>query len=358
MSRLTKTKVLDFFGLYDRFVSDSRSGRRLQPNGRRISTGTIDNYRYTGRLLKKFCEEKQFVLRIRLLRSLSKREIIAEKNFWRKFYKKFTDYLYIDCGHFDNYAGQNMKNIRVFFNYLNKDLLLGVGDFHKLFYTRKEEIPIVTLLPEELNFLIYDKEFEMRLSGRLQQAKDVFVFGSTVALRVSDLLALRKTHLRIVGNTYYLLVRSRKTHTDTQIRLPDYAVNIIHKYKDKQKTLLPPFNKVNLNLYLKELMREAGFTHPIAKTRERRGRIKEINKTLDNKPSPYRFCDLVTTHTMRRTAITTMLSLGVPEQIVRKISGHSPMSKEFFRYVSFAQTYQDQETTRMFERLKSQQLQA
>lgn len=55
---------------------------------------------------------------------------------------------------------------------------------------------------------------------------------------------------------------------------------------------------------------------------------------------------------MRRTAITTMLSLGVPEQIVRKISGHSPMSKEFFRYVAVAQTYQDQEVTKMFEKLK------
>ena len=54
---------------------------------------------------------------------------------------------------------------------------------------------------------------------------------------------------------------------------------------------------------------------------------------------------------MRRTAITTMLSLGVPEQVVRKISGHSPSGKEFYRYVLWAQTYQDQETEKMFEKL-------
>jgi hypothetical protein len=40
-----------------------------------------------------------------------------------------------------------------------------------------------------------------------------------------------------------------------------------------------------------------------------------------------------------------MLSLGMPEHAVRKISGHSPMSKEFFRYVSLAQSYQDKETS-------------
>ena len=55
---------------------------------------------------------------------------------------------------------------------------------------------------------------------------------------------------------------------------------------------------------------------------------------------------------MRRTAITTMLSLGVTEQVVRKISGHAPGSKEFYRYVIWAQTYQDQETEKMFAKLK------
>jgi integrase len=189
----------------------------------------------------------------------------------------------------------------------------------------------------------------------LQQVKDVFVFGSTVALRISDLLALKRSNLRIAGGIYYLVVRSKKTNTDTQVRLPDYAVDIIDKYQNKYKTLLPSFNKVNLNLYLKKLMEKAGFTHPITKMRERRGKSKEIVRKMEDKRTTYRFCDLVTTHTMRRTAITTMLTLGVPEQVVRKISGHSPMSKEFFRYVAFAQSYQDQETNKMFERLKEKQ---
>ncbi len=279
----SKAKELSFFDLYDKFIADSKSGRRLQPNGKNISTGTISNYIYTANLLKQFSEQKEFALRIRPLKYLQKRELITEKNYWKKFYKKFTDFLYTDCGHYDNYVGQTTKNIRVFFNYLNKELMLGVGEFHKSFYTRKEEIPIVTLLPEELNFLITDKTFEAGLSKRLQQAKDVFVFGSTVALRISDLLALKKSQLRIAAGSYYLVVRSKKTSTDTQIRLPDYAVAIIQKYSNKHKTLLPPFNKVNLNLYLKELMEKAGFVHPISKTREKRGKLKEIIKTTEDK---------------------------------------------------------------------------
>ena len=152
-------------------------------------------------------------------------------------------------------------------------------------------------------------------------------------------------------------VRSKKTSVETQICLPDYAIEILQQYpKLKGGYLLPRFNITNLNLYVKQLTEKAGLTHNIGKSRGKRGSNKEITMSTDNKKASYRFCDLVTTHTMRRTAITTMLCLGMPEQVVRKISGHSPMSKEFFRYVSLAQAYQDKETAIVFDKLKDKNL--
>lgn len=352
----TSVKELPFFELFRTFISHSRRGRRLQPNGKRIGEGTLENYNYTLQLLERFSNEKKFPLRIRPMRKLNSRELVTEKNYWKKFYKKFTDFLYEDCGYFDNYAGQNIKIIKAFLNYLNRELVPGTGDYHKMLYVRNEQIAIHPLLPEELNFLIYDQAFENTLSPRLREVKDVFVFGCTVALRVSDLLQLRRNHLRETGGHHYLAVRSKKTATDTLIRLPDYAVAIIQKYKKQKTKLLPAFNKVNLNKYIKELLEKAGFTQPVNKTRERRGRSTEIkNNNLPGKT--YRFCDVASTHTMRRTAITTMLSLGMPEPVVRKISGHAPGSREFYRYVLWAQTYQDQETEKMFEKLKSKSIQ-
>lgn len=348
-------KILSFFTLYEKFIQDSRKGRRLQPNGKRISAGTITNYEYTLGLISKFCTAKQFDLRIRPARKLNARELETEKNYWKKFYKRFTDYLYEDCGFYDNYVGHNMKNIRTFFNYLNKDLALGVGDFHKLFYVRKEEIAIFPLLPEELNFLIYNKTFENSLTPRMKQVKDFFVFGCTVALRFSDLNALNKSNIRMVGDQYYLVVRSIKTNTDTLVKLPAYAVEIIHKYSKLKKRLLPPFNKVNLNKFIKQLLEKAGFTQPVAITRGKRGKATALKKAGTGKQYD-RFCDVATTHTMRRTAITTMLSLGVSEQVVRRISGHAPGSKEFYRYVFWAQTYQDQEVDKMFAKLEEKKL--
>ena len=58
-----KTTAFSFFKLYEKFIRDSRKGRRLQPNGKKISAGTVDNYRYTLLLLQRFFSQF-FELRI------------------------------------------------------------------------------------------------------------------------------------------------------------------------------------------------------------------------------------------------------------------------------------------------------
>ena len=54
---------------------------------------------------------------------------------------------------------------------------------------------------------------------------------------------------------------------------------------------------------------------------------------------------------MRRTAITTLLMLGVPENLVRRVSGHAPGSKEFYKYVSIAQEYLNEEVKNAYKKL-------
>ena len=54
---------------------------------------------------------------------------------------------------------------------------------------------------------------------------------------------------------------------------------------------------------------------------------------------------------MRRTAITTMLILGMPEHLVRNISGHTGNSSSFYRYVHFAQSYIDKEIEKVHDKL-------
>ncbi len=222
-----------------------------------------------------------------------------------------------------------------------------MGQFHKQFFIPKEEIPIVALMPEQLLFLIHDKEFEKSLPPALQRTKDVFVFGCTVGLRYSDLSSLTTGNIEHQAGGWYLKVNSQKTNTHTSILLPQYAVEIIKKNtKSRKKQLLPILSKFNFNKQLKMIAEKAAWTHIIARTRQKRG--KACAQVKESSQEQYRFCDIISSHTMRRTAITTLLSLGMPELLVRKVSGHAPNSKEFFKYVALSQQYLDNETNRAY----------
>ncbi len=153
-----------------------------------------------------------------------------------------------------------------------------------------------------------------------------------------------------IEDIWYLKVHSKKTRTFTKIKLPQYVIDIIKRNENKSAFLFQPKSVVNLNKHIKFIAEMAGWTHILTKTRTKRGLPVELYRNATKKEH-YRFCDLVSSHTMRRTAITTLLSLGVDEPSVRKISGHTPGSVEFYRYVKFHQQNLDEKTDLAFEKL-------
>ncbi|WP_422103842.1 site-specific integrase [Winogradskyella sp.] len=342
-------KTTPLLPLFRQFIRDSQTGKRLKKNGERITNSAIDNYRFTLKNIEGFIEETGFELRICDASKLNKREMGSEKNYWKKFYKKFTAYLY-KKGCYDNYVGHNIKQIRTFFNWLKYDKDLPTGDFQRLFYVRKEEVDILVLSPEQLKFLIHDEAFHHQLSPALRRVKDVFVFGCTTGLRFSDIYQLTSKNFEKQNGEWYLKVKSKKTKTYSYIKLPNYAVDIYKNYKPKS-TRQPIFGKISLFIFnrtLKGIGERAGFTEPIAMTRERLGKAKNVSANKQQ-----RFCDKMSSHMMRRTAITTLLILGMPEHLVRKISGHSYSSKSFNRYVHYAQVYIDKEIDKVHAKLET-----
>lgn len=208
--------------------------------------------------------------------------------------------------------------------------------------------PIV-LEPQQLKFLITDSAFKNGLSNTLRRTNDIFIFGCTVGLRYSDLMRLKKTDLQFTETGVFAILNTSKTATQVKIPLPQYALEIIKKYKSKTgKYVLPRLANTNLNLQLKNLMEAAGWVYNLPKIRYRQGKPIELKNKQRN---TYRFCDHITAHTMRRTAITTLLLMGVEENIVRTISGHSPGSKEFYKYVAVVQNYLNQQVITAYDKL-------
>jgi integrase len=340
-----------FFKLLNDFIKESSSGKRLKKNGSRISSTTVETYGYFKRVISLFSEETSFEIKLFIVDNSTQREKDIAANYWRKFYNEFTTFMYNKMGYYDNYVGNIIKTLRAFFNYLIESKHINIGNFHKTFYAPKEEIDIITLNHYQLNYIIYNQDFDLKVKqNELEKIKDIFIFGCTVALRISDLLALTSKNLVIQNEKYYLNVRSQKTQTKTSIKLPDYAVEIIKKYKNQQRTLLPKFSLGYLDLQLKLLAKLIPDDFELIKTRLRRGKQVVIYKDAIKKIH-YKLSDHISTHTMRRTGITTMLNLGMPEHLVRKISGHAANSREFFRYVELSQSFIDDETDRIFNKI-------
>lgn len=331
------TKQIPFLPEFQKFMTASRTGRRLMPSGKKIRTGTLQQYRCVYLLLEEYEQQQTEPLRIQLLTKSSLRFIQKEKLYWFRFFKNFSTFLYKQKKCFDQYIGTVFRVLKTFFNYLLKDKCLPVGIFHQQFKIPTEHTNPVVISPEQLKFLITNKDFEQTLPLHLQRTKDTIVFGCTVGLRFQDLMRLKKQHIQFTDSGVNVVLHTQKTSTAVKIPLPEYAVAIYNKYKSKAGVyVLPRLSSTNLNLQIKMVIQRAGWNYNLPKIKQKQGEQVEVkNKSGE----VYKFYDHITVHTMRRTAITTLLLLGVDENSVRRISEHAAGSKEFYRYVVIVQDY-------------------
>lgn len=336
----------DFKKLYAAFIRDSTNGKRRLANGKRISKSSICNYKSTLNKIIEFELQYGQSLRIRNIKKSGLREQRAEHKYWKKIHTDFFNYL-TKQGCLDNYIGFHIKNIKTFFNYLKKHRNIDASALSVTMIVKKEDPPVIVLSTERFKYLLRNESFKSDLPANLSTTLDMFVIGCCTGLRFSDLISLNKSNLEFIANSVYLVVRSKKTNMDTRIKLPDIALERFKLYKNKQKTLLPKLSLSYFNSNLKKIFELAGWIEECPKIRTRNG-ISKVIKYKNGKN--YRFCDLASSHFMRKTAITSMLMLGMPEPLVRKISGHAANSKEFYRYVKYSQSFIDEHTDAVFNK--------
>ena len=96
--------------LFRKFISETKSGKRLKRNGKRIKPETIRNYCFVYANLESFITLKGFKFRLKPWDELDKREKETERNYWKKFYQQFTGFLYVTKKCHDNYVGSNIVN--------------------------------------------------------------------------------------------------------------------------------------------------------------------------------------------------------------------------------------------------------
>jgi hypothetical protein len=198
----TTAKQLSLIIEFQKFITASKTGRRLMPSGKKVRAGTIEQYQCVLLLLEQFQQLQPKPIRIVLLTKNALRVLQQEKLYWCRFFKKFSTFLYKQKNCYDQYTNSVFKILKAFFNYLLKEKCLPVGVFHCQFRIPTEHTNPVVLSPAQLKFLITDTHFETSLPASLQRTKDIFVFGCTVGLRYQDLMRLKNNIFSLLETVY------------------------------------------------------------------------------------------------------------------------------------------------------------
>lgn len=192
------------------------------------------------------------------------------------------------------------------------------GDAHDTFNPRLkgghfEHKEIVFLTIEELQKL---EAYEFPPSQQaLERVRDVFVFQCYTGLRYSDACALKRSSIH---NGVIELV-TRKTDDRIQIHLNRHSQAILEKYSKCRfagDKALPTISNVKANEHLKTIGRIVGLdTATLIVYYSGNERHEEVHPKWQ----------LLTTHCARRTFVTTALQLGIPSEVIIRITGHSQM---------------------------------
>ncbi|TVR82021.1 MAG: integrase [Saprospirales bacterium] len=214
-----------------------------------------------------------------------------------------------------NYIGKHIKTLKTFLNRALEDKVT-TNQSHKSrrFVTLREDTNHTYLNKKELA-----KIWELKLSGRPELARDLFLIGSWTGLRVSDFNKLTSENITRIDDIEYLKVKAQKTSKTVVIPLHPVVKSILKKYDGTP----PRMPEQHINKHIKEVCKLAGITVDLRKEQTRGG--KGISKKMEK-------YNLVTNHTARRSFCTNAYLSGLEPLDIMAISGHTS-EKNFLKYI-------------------------
>jgi len=122
------------------------------------------------------------------------------------------------------------------------------------------------------------------------------------------------------------MISFRQTKTNTKVTIPIHPVvlQILEKYNYR---VHDPITNQKFNEYIKEVVRAAKITSNEVVTKTIGGKL--VSETIQK-------CDLISSHTGRRSFCTNMYKRGLPSLMIMSISGHKT-EKSFLKYIRVKQ---------------------
>lgn len=305
---LPRIKITNIEEQFNFFISEYKptSGKALKPN-------TIKKYTGLQNHIERFCKDKNIKFG---LQSITK-----------TFMEKFKDYLVYEEGLSDNTISKYIKALKTFSNFYMDKGKIKPFDLRKIKWQETEgEIYVLSIKQ-----VLYLQNKEIK-NPSYKKVRDIFCFMCWTGQRFNDTMELKRQdiHINENGDKEWNLITG-KTNDKISVPIIPQAEKILAKYK-KHITPLPIISNQKMNEYLKKLGEKVDFNKPTKVVRYYNGQKSEATVP---------FYEVLTTHVARKSYITNSLTLGIPERIVRNVSGHKD-EKSFRRYVNLAKSFKNQ----------------
>ncbi|NJB82049.1 tyrosine-type recombinase/integrase [Wenyingzhuangia aestuarii] len=277
---ISQTK--SFFNTYDEFTEEQIKRQLWQE-------ATIKRYQNIKNILSEFQEKRKYNLNFNTINS--------------RFLSEFTDFCYVYRKHSTNTFSRNLGLFITFLNWSLKNKHTFNAEF-KNFKKPQRVLTRQEALTKEDIEKIYNHKFD---SKKHEITKDLFIIQCLTGVRYEDVHRIGR------ANTFeeYIMVKDGKDPTKSERSIPLLPITkeILIKYDYK----LPERSNQKQNDYIKEILKELGFTREVEYTVAKGS--KHIKYT---KP----FYKRITTHTARRSYITIMRNHGIADKTIMSLSGH------------------------------------
>ena len=178
------------------------------------------------------------------------------------FVEKFFLFLQNDHNCNNNTALKFVQRFRTVFNYIKSTGAdIKIDPFVSFRFKTKKVVREV-LTQEEID-IIYKKNF---LTERLRHVRDVFIFMCYTGLSYIDVAQLTEDNIKTAFDGHqWVMTKRQKTNVPSNIRLLEIPLEIIERYKGKQKDskVFPVCSNQKMNEYLKEIATICGINKQI-----------------------------------------------------------------------------------------------
>lgn len=300
----SRESLTDYIARYTREMED---GTRLNIHKLRYGASTIKNYKGFIIQFDEFCKAKR------------KRFDFGDIDL--KFYDDFVAW-FTAKDYSINTIGRHVKELKIIMRAAREEGLHNNGLIEsRKFRVLTADVENIYLTESEIRDIA---DLDLSSNRHKDVARDVFLVGCYTAQRFSDHSTINEGNIRTLESGQQVIdLKQQKTGNHVVIPIRPELQAILDKYENR----LPKSYEQKVNRFIKEVAREAGITEKIEVSYVENG---------EKKTHLVEKCNLVKTHTARRSGATNMYLAGIPTIAIMKITGHKT-EKEFMKYIKISE---------------------